>query len=319
MKKENQIMETIDKIVDFIDAQLWASVPNIAKGFIIALVFVVLFRKKIKAHPVAFYIYPVIYVLWHIFYGIAQLATSDGNPPYNTPLYEMLGGDESWILNILHWLDHLGLTTDLGIGLLVIVMFIGVLPKTALVKNLFTIRTEMSIIGATILFGHGFGYLYSVFGDGGGGGAWLVNENEGYDFNFAFPLVYGFLGTAMVVLIFLPWITSFKFVRKKMKASTWKKLQTYTGVPFFVVMLLFGIGLNLITVGNYPNFATDMNEITRTSWDSEMSLGSGVDFAGHILAVKIYIFLLVTYIVLRIKKVRGKNRIEANRSAEESA
>jgi DMSO/TMAO reductase YedYZ heme-binding membrane subunit len=296
-------MEAIDKFIDLLDVSLWGGVPVVAKGFIIALVFVVLFRKAIKAHPIAFYIYPVIYALWYVFYGVAQLATSGGNPPYNTSLYEMLGGDESWVLNILHWLEHLGLTTDLGIGLLIIVMFIGVLPKTEFVKNLFAIRTEMSVIGATILFGHGFGYLYSVFGDGGRGEAWLVNENEGYGFNFAFPLVYGFLGTLMVVLLFLPWITSFRFVRKRMKPVTWKKLQTYTGVPFFIVMLVFGIGYNLIPIGNYPDFATGMDEIIRTSWDSEMSLGVGIDFAGHILAAKIYGFLLVAYAVLRIKKI----------------
>jgi hypothetical protein len=106
---------------------------------------VFLFRKPLKAHPAAFYIYPVIYALWNIFYGVAQLATSGGNPPYRTQLYETLGGDNSFILNLLDWLGHLGLTAALGIGLLIIVMFIGVLPKTELVKKLFSVRTEMSV------------------------------------------------------------------------------------------------------------------------------------------------------------------------------
>lgn len=298
-------MKTIDRIIHLIDTQLWTGVPVVVKGFLIALVFVVIFRKTIKAHPVAFYVYPVIYLVWHLFYGIAQLATSGGNPPYNTPLYEALGGDDSWVLGIIDWIGHLGLGTDLGIGLLIIVMFIGVLPKTEFVKKLFTIRTEMSVIGATLLFAHGFSYLYSMFPPGKG---WLVNANEGYDFNFAFPLVYGFLGFVMVALLLLPWITSFRFVRKKMNERIWKKLQTYTAVPFFVIMLFFGIGMNLIAVGNYPDYAANMDEIIKTSWDSEISLGTGINFASDLLAAKIYTFLIVAYIVLRIKKVRGKHR-----------
>jgi DMSO/TMAO reductase YedYZ heme-binding membrane subunit len=38
--------------------------------------------------------------------------------------------------------------------------------------------------------------------------------------------MYGFLGALALILLLLPWITSFRFVRKKMKEAVWKKLHS---------------------------------------------------------------------------------------------
>jgi DMSO/TMAO reductase YedYZ heme-binding membrane subunit len=195
-------------------------------------------------------------------------------------------------------LDHLGLGTPLGIGLIIIVMFIGVLPKTELVKNLFTIRTEMSVIGATLLAGHGLAYLAIGIGS--------LNPEYG----MSSLIIYGIVGPLLILLLLVPWITSFRTIRKRMSARTWKRLQTYLGVPLFIVMLVFGLALNTgWSLVSYP-VIVDTWEITTQFWggDEPISLSNGIGLATSYASAKIYLVLLLSYVVLRIKKVRGKKR-----------
>jgi DMSO/TMAO reductase YedYZ heme-binding membrane subunit len=276
-------MEIMWSVVDFINSYIWMGIPGILKGLITALVIVIIFRKLIKKHPIVFYIYPTLYCLWAIVSFVGNLLTDD--------FYQVMGGEKSWIWNIVYMAEELGLGVMLGISLLVIVMFVGVLPQSRLVKNLLAIRTEMSIMGATILAGHGIGYF--------------PTEVTGMGTLDIFLFII--LGPILLTLLILPWITSYRVVRKKMSFATWKKLQTYLGVPLFIGMLLFGLVLNLdCTIGMYE--ITDTWEITNLPWDEStpVSLGWGVVFSEQLLAAKIYAFLLVAYIVLRIKKVRGK-------------
>jgi hypothetical protein len=49
-----------------------------------------------------------------------------------------------------------------------------------------------------------------------------------------------------------------------------------------------------------------------------VSLGEGVYFAGNLLAIKIYLVLLVSYIVFRVKKVRGKKHLAVEEAGEEA-
>jgi DMSO/TMAO reductase YedYZ heme-binding membrane subunit len=290
------VVETIHRIVDYLNAYIWQGIPVILKGFIIALIFVLIFRKQLKARPVAFYIYPALYLLWGILGSVSNFLVPDS------------GLGESWVMGLGSAFEELGLGCDLGIGLIIIVMFIGVLPKTTLVKNLFAIRTEMSIIGATLLVGHGLSRLAFAIG-------FIPTDarfEQGVPIIFSF--IYFFLGLILMALLILPWITSFRPVRKKMSDRTWKKLQTYFGVPLFIVMLVFGLVLNLAwSVGWYPDLV-DMGEITAAAWDgtTPISLGDGANFATWLLSAKIYAILLVSYIILRIKKVRNANRSSTN-------
>jgi DMSO/TMAO reductase YedYZ heme-binding membrane subunit len=292
-------MEIMNRIVEYINAYVWLGIPVVLKGIIIALVFVILFRKILKEHPVAFYIYPAAYLLLGIVCGVGSVAS----------ILSDSGSDESWfagIAELLDLFDELGLSTAFGIGLIVIVMFIGVLPKATFITNLFAIRTEMSIIGATLLMGHAiFKFDRAIY--------WIIQS----DYSQALFWMYSVLGPVLLVLLVLPWITSFRTVRKKMSGRTWKKLQTYLGVPLFIVMLVVGLGLNLAwSVRFFPNFV-DMGEIT-VSGDNPISLGRGISFAEYLLAVKIYLALLISYSILRIRKVRKGNRSTAALSAETS-
>jgi DMSO/TMAO reductase YedYZ heme-binding membrane subunit len=297
--------EIMYQISDYINAYIWQGIPEVLKGFVIALIFVVLFRKQLKKHPIAFYIYPTVYFLWSVIYAVLVHLPND--------FFEEKGLGDSWLVNIGWFFGELGLTTMLGIGLIIIVMFIGVLPKTAFVANLFAIRTEMSVIGATLLMGHGFARLGTAL-------YYLKWEEflEGYNYTHVFFgvffLMYGILGPILVAILVLPWVTSFRTVRKKMSARAWKKLQTYLGVPLFIGMLVFGFVLNLSwSVGWNPDFA-NADEITAFRWaeDEPMSLEGGIGFAEWILSAKIYLVMLVSYSILRIKKIRNaKQRTEA--------
>jgi DMSO/TMAO reductase YedYZ heme-binding membrane subunit len=295
-------IEIIDHIVDYINAYVWQGIPGVLKGLILSLIFVVIFRQKIKKHPIAFYIYPVLFFLWDIVACISFLSPSASE--------KMISDAWKWVLIVGWWLDWLGFGVTFGIGLIIIVMFIGVLPKTALVKNLYTIRTEMSIIGATILVGHGILQLDNI-----------VYFKKFYGFSVYHFLLFYVLGLGILALLIIPWITSFRNVRKKMNAHTWKKLQAYLGVPLFLGMLVFGLVMYLGRIIMwYPGIVVDAWDVGtwNATHEDPLSLSSAVAFENYILTAKIYMALLVSYIVLRIKKVRKGNRSGANLPVETS-
>jgi DMSO/TMAO reductase YedYZ heme-binding membrane subunit len=287
-------IEIVSGIVDSINAYVWQPLPKVLQGLIVAFAFVVIFRKQIKAYPIVFYIYAAYLFLWDILACITFLVP-------DSALYAALGGDESWFWMSGWWLDYLGLNTTLGIGLIIIVMFIGVLPKTTLVKNLYAIRKEMSIIGGAILVGHGILQLDNI--------VYFNNYYSGDGWAF---FLYCVLGIAILVLVFIPWITSFEFVREKMKVSTWKRLQTYTSVPLFIGMLMFGLIMFGLRVTNwYPGLIPGMWDVEawNATHEDPLSLSGAAIFGNYLLAVKVYGFLLISYIVLRIKKVKKRKRL----------
>jgi hypothetical protein len=104
-----------------------------------------------------------------------------------------------------------------------------------------------------------------------------------------------------------------------MSARTWKKLQTYLGVPLFIGMLVFGLVLNFFwSVGWYPDFM-NMDEITSFRWGEggePMSLYGGAFFTECLLAAKIYLVMLVSYVILRIKKYRKHSLATENPQSE---
>lgn len=278
-------------INDYINAVLWYGVPDVLKGLIISVLFAGIFRKQIKKYPLIFYIYPALTFIWFSFYGVVSLFPGD--------LIEKWGIADSWVSQ-LGWLPSgLGLAAPIGIGFLIIVMFVGVLPKNKIVVEFYKIRSEMSIIGATILVAHGIMRLTTAL--------YYLRGEAGGELNLYF-WSYGILGPIILLLIILPWITSFTCIRKKMSAQTWKKLQTYTSVPLFTGMLLFGFLLTLAWATGMSTDFVNLWDVTASPNGEPVSLGSGAYFATNMLASKIYIILLALYIVLRIRKKKGLNK-----------
>lgn len=276
-------MEALKHGLDFIDQIIWLGVPGILKGIIIALLISVIFKKAIKKYSGIFYIYPGIIFIWYVIYGIGSLFAKEW--------FEIF--DESIVGQILWLPNKYMLDTVIGVGFITIVMFIGVLPKTKLVKELFTIRKELSIIGGFFLVGHGIMRLSTAFET-------LKGENNKFLF-----IGYGIMGFVILILITIPWITSFDFIRRSMKAKSWKKMQTYTSVPLFVLMLIFGAVLNTgWGVEAFTSFGTDLWDVKTAYGINVDSVSPGYNMAVHFLSVKIYLAMTGLYIYLRVKKYK---------------
>ncbi len=112
-------------------------------------------------------------------------------------------------------------------ALFIIVMYIGILPpKSSLRKRFMPIRAELSIIASILTLGHniiyGNRYFIALFTNK------KIPEN----------LYYASIVSLILIAIMLPlFITSFKTVRKKMKAKNWKKLQRTAYIFYFLLWL----------------------------------------------------------------------------------
>lgn len=278
-------MEGVERVLNFVDNVLWLGLPDILRGLLICLLVVGLFHKQIKRHPWAFYIYPFYLLVIYTFYGVSSLMGAAWIKAIK----------DTWMEKLL-WLPHrYGLDTVIGVGFIMIVMFIGVLPKTKFVKNLYQIRKEMSIMGGAILIGHGLMRIPTAVY------AWTNQINP-----FLF-IAYGILGGILLALIIAPWITSFDSIRRKMNPKTWKKLQTYTSVPLFVLMLLFGFAFNFgIATHIFSDFSGQVYMTKMVQNNPVDSLGFGYQVARASIAYKIYLLMIVSYIGLRYRKPKKK-------------
>ena len=277
------------KVLNYINNLFWLGVPDILKGLALSLLFIYIFKNAIKKHSTIFYIYPGLMFFWYCTYGILNLM--------NVNLYDQFGETIWWELL---WLPHsLALDTVIGLAFIMIVMFIGVLPKWKFVRQLFIIRKEMSIIGGLLLIGHGVMRLPTM--------KWAWENLT--DMNVFLFFSYAILGVILLVLIFIPWITSFHFARKRFSARNWKKLQTYTSVPLMVLICVFGIAINLgWGFSNFSGFGTDLWEATTIPDGSAVSnLAQGYGVATAFLSAKIYLVLLVSYVWLRILKTKKQS------------
>ena len=271
-------------MLNLINNALWLGVPDLIKGLIVSIGLVLLFKTTIKTHSFLFYLYPGFIFLWYCTYGILDLC--------NVDLYGFMGETIYWELL---WLPHsYGLDTSIGLGFVFIVMFTGVLPKWNIVKQLYIIRKELSIISGLLLVGHGVMRLPTM--------KWAFENMK--DINIFLIFSYGILGVILLVLIFIPWITSFQFARKRLQPKTWKKLQTYTSVPLIILICIFGIAVNLgWALSVLPDLSTNLWEVTKTADGTPVSdLSQGYQVAASFLSARIYFILMTAYIWLRVKK-----------------
>lgn len=277
-------------VLDYVNNVLWLGVPDLIKGLVLSIVFLFIFKNAIRKHSLIFYIYPGLLFLWYCTYGILNL--------FNVNLYETMGETVWWTIL---WLPHsYALDTVIGIAFILIVMFIGVLPKWEFVRQLYTIRKEMSIIGGLILIGHGVMRLPTM--------KWAWENMK--EMNGFLVFSYAILGVVLLVLIFIPWITSFHFARKRLTPKGWKKLQTYTSVPLMILICVFGIAINLgWGFAILPGFGSSLWD-TQTAADGTAvsNLSQGYQVATAFLSAKLYLALMVVYIWLRRKKIKKQSQ-----------
>ena len=102
----------------------------------------------------------------------------------------------------------------LGTAFWAVVMWAGALPNgSAPIKKLMPIRGELSITAAILTFSHIITYGVQYITN-------LINGKTGSDF-----VVTSVVCLAMVLIMTPLTVMSFKAIRKKMKAKTWKKIQ----------------------------------------------------------------------------------------------
>lgn len=169
------------------------------------------------------------------------------------------------------WIWPMLANCTLATAFFVIVMMMAVLKKGGkAVKTLMPIRAELSIIACILTIGHNIAYGKTYF-------VMLFTRPERLEGN----LLWAAICSVVMILIMLPlMVTSFRVVRRKMKAQTWKKLQR-CAYAFYALIYVHVILL------------------------STMFLASGRnEYLWNILA---YSAVFLTYGILRIRKALSKN------------
>lgn len=110
-------------------------------------------------------------------------------------------------------------------ALFVVVMFIGVFGENSRIRAwLMPIRAELSILACLLALGHIVAYLSTL-------GMRIVSNASGYSPNI---LASFCLSLLLVVLLIVLGVTSFKTLKKRMNAKTWKRIQWFA-YPFFLL------------------------------------------------------------------------------------
>lgn len=115
----------------------------------------------------------------------------------------------------------------LATAIFVFVMYIGVFPRgTSIRRFLQPLRAPLSIVGCILVLAHIVEYLVSYVPRLMGGTALRMNV-----------LIAFWLGILLFVLALVLGVTSFTFVKKHMKAATWKKVQWFAYI-FYAAMFI---------------------------------------------------------------------------------
>lgn len=163
----------------------------------------------------------------------------------------------------------------ISLALFTIVMFTGVLNNSSNIKKkLMSIRGELSIIACIITLGHNI--LYGMFYFP----TFFTNPSK----LSTFKLIATSISLLMIILMLPLMITSFRFVRKKMRYKTWKNIQRtaylFYGLIYIHILFLF-----------IPKLQS-----------------------GKFLDLLIYSLIFISYYPLRIfKYIKDKNKVKLNR------
>lgn len=219
----------------------------------IALFFALSCGNTLRKHPIYFYIGSLIISI----FSISATWTRANLPAIIT----------DWFLPII---AGGGLTG----ALFVLVMYAGAFPNRSLGAKIFMpIRGQLSIIASIIGIGHSIAYGKSYY-------KMTLNGFSGLRTDVVIFIII----SVVMELIMLPlFITSFITVRKKMKGTTWKKLQRLA-YPFYFLLFVHVMMLMIPPAlkGEY----------------------------GYNITVFVYGFVFISYLICRLVKAFGKNAME---------
>lgn len=159
-----------------------------------------------------------------VFYGLAACAV----------VFFLLGGASLLPKDAGHLMRYLIQRGAVAMSLFTIVMYIGVLSRTnPIAKSFRSIRAELSIIASILILGH-MGFYFKTF---------LLKTVQKSSHTGSDLLVL-FLLCSLTLLVLVLGFTSFRFVKRRMHARTWKKIQNFAYLFYLLipVHLMFILG-----------------------------------------------------------------------------
>ncbi|MDY6037620.1 MAG: ferric reductase-like transmembrane domain-containing protein [Eubacterium sp.] len=202
---------------------------NLIIGLIAITIFYILTADAIKKVPVAFYVGIYFWTGFVIVY-------------YSVRLYATM---PQWFTSYFMDIFQRGIFSTVTF---MIVMFLGTVRKhNKITKKLMKVRGEISIIGCLSALCHNviFGMIYFT----------MLFKNP--ELMSTRSLIASILTIVLLALMLPLLITSFRSVRRKMKAKTWKNVQRLA-YPFFIliyvhIMVLFtaDISKNIVSIAAY--------------------------------------------------------------------
>lgn len=195
-----------------------------------SILFFLIFYKAIRRKPVLFYLLTTFSVVYL----------------FGSYLMDAYQWWPEWFMDYVVLQYSRG---SLSTAVFAIVMYLGVLSsKRPGVNHLKSIRGEISIIGSILALGHniyyGIYYFINLFTLSG---------------ELTPPYIVATWISIILILIMLPlMITSFRSVRKRMKASSWKRLQQLA-YPFYVLLYAH---VMIVLIANIRGTSTILSILT---------------------------------------------------------
>lgn len=116
----------------------------------------------------------------------------------------------------------------LGLSFLLVVMLAGAFKKGSKhYVRLMSVRKEYSIIGFILIIPHGLIYIY-----------YAINQSISYEW-------FGIISFIVMIPLF---VTSFRWIRKKMKKETWKKLQKFAYLAYLALFIHLMVTTSLYAI-----------------------------------------------------------------------
>ena len=230
---------------------------NLIVGIIIVSLFYFLCADQIKKKAVLFYVGTYVWICFVVIYS-------------NFGWYRLV---PRWFNSYFMDIFRRGLFSMVTF---MVVMFVGcVVHQTKLSKKLLKARGEISIMGCIFALCHNVSYGIVYFP-----ALFLNPERLGPQ-----RMIAAIISIILILLMIPLGITSFKCVRKKMKAASWKKLQRLA-YPFFYLIYIHVMVLYSLM------------------WRTK------------ILEISVYTIIFVTYTVLRLRKYRIDKKKRAMKAAK---
>lgn len=192
---------------------------NLIVGIVVITLFYILLADVIKKYPIPFYLLTYVLIVPVVWY-------------YETKVYKTM---PMWFNTYFMDIFQRGIFSTITF---MIVMFLGVVTThNFITKKLFKIRGELSIIGCFAALCHNIAFGIRYFVE-------FFTNSSAMNIQTKIATVISLILIALMLPLM---ITSFKCVRKKMKASTWKNIQKMA-YPFFYLiyahlMILFSLNI----------------------------------------------------------------------------